>query len=86
MSEILYPVLSRPSGRRYSVRPFYWTLMVITTLAVLSWTLGSYEDEGITFPVKRFLPGGGSDRQGIFKRGADLEVSQIVAFIIHKNS
>ncbi|KAB8256497.1 Sodium/calcium exchanger protein-domain-containing protein [Aspergillus pseudonomiae] len=77
MSEILYPVLSRPSGRRYSVRPFYWTLMVITTLAVLSWTLGSYEDEGITFPVKRFLPGGGSDRQGIFKRGADLECRMV---------
>lgn len=57
--------------------------MVITTLAVLSWVWGLYEDEGIALPVKRFLRGGGSDRQGIFKRGTDLEVSQIVAFIIH---
>ncbi|OGM42866.1 sodium/calcium exchanger protein [Aspergillus bombycis] len=77
MSEILSPVLSRPSGRLYSVRPFYWTLMVITTLAVLSWILGSYEDEGITFPVNHFLRGGGSDRQGIFKRGTDLECRMV---------
>ncbi|KAB8268733.1 Sodium/calcium exchanger protein-domain-containing protein [Aspergillus minisclerotigenes] len=77
MSEILSPVFSRPSGRRYSVRPFYWTLMVITTLAVLSWVGGLYEDEGIALPVKRFLRGGGSDRQGIFKRGTDLECRMV---------
>ncbi|EIT83138.1 hypothetical protein AFCA_008782 [Aspergillus flavus] len=77
MSEILSPVFSRPSGRRYSVRPFYWTLMVITTLAVLSWVWGLYEDEGIALPVKRFLRGGGSDRQGIFKRGTDLECRMV---------
>lgn len=51
--------------------------MVITTLAVLSWVWGLYEDEGIALPVKRFLRGGGSDRQGIFKRGTDLECRMV---------
>ncbi|OOQ90883.1 sodium/calcium exchanger protein [Penicillium brasilianum] len=38
------PSFLRParSGPRYSVRPFYASLLVITTLAVASWTLGRY--------------------------------------------
>ena len=59
---------------------------MITTLAVLSLVFGLYEDEGIAFPVKRFLRGRSSDRQGIFKRGTDLEVSHLVAFVIHNNT
>lgn len=38
------PSFLRParSGPRYSVRPFYASLLIITTLAVASWTLGRY--------------------------------------------
>jgi sodium/potassium/calcium exchanger 6 len=38
------PSLLRParSGPRYSVRPFYASLLVITVLAVASWTLVGY--------------------------------------------
>ncbi|KAE8378233.1 Sodium/calcium exchanger protein-domain-containing protein [Aspergillus bertholletiae] len=77
MLEIFSPVLSRPSGRRYSVRPFYWTLMVITTLTFLSLAVGSYEDKGVAFSVKRFLRGWDTDTQGIFRRGADLECRMV---------
>ncbi|KAF5859732.1 hypothetical protein ETB97_002511 [Aspergillus alliaceus] len=72
MSGVLSPILSRPAGRRYSVRPFYWTLMVITSLATFSWALGLYNDEGIAPLIKQFVRGG-SDTQQIFKRDNDLE-------------
>jgi sodium/potassium/calcium exchanger 6 len=81
MFEVLSPTLSRPWGhpkRPYSVRPFYWTLAVFTTLAVFSWVLGLYEDEGIALPVKQFLHGGGSDIHRILKRENDLEVSKTI--------
>lgn len=36
----LGPRVSIPRKRQYSVRPFYWSLVVFTVLAALSWAFG----------------------------------------------
>ncbi|KAE8349174.1 Sodium/calcium exchanger protein-domain-containing protein [Aspergillus coremiiformis] len=72
MSGVLSPTLSRLRRRRYSAQPFYWTLMVITSLAILSWVRGFYENKGIAPSVTRVLPGG-FDTQRILERDNDLE-------------
>ncbi|KAL3477850.1 Sodium/calcium exchanger protein-domain-containing protein [Aspergillus californicus] len=38
----IFPAVSVRRKRRYSVRPFYWSLIIFTVLATLSWGLGRW--------------------------------------------
>lgn len=52
MSGLLTYPNARSLKRRYSSRPFYWTLLSLTILATLNWGFGALHDVFITSPPR----------------------------------
>lgn len=75
MPRVLTPSWSRPRAhqkRRYSARPFYWTLLAFTGLAVLRWAIGGWEESPPRL-ITRNWQGVGPNAQ-ILGRSNELEV------------
>lgn len=67
LPSFLQPAVRKP---RYSIRPFYTTLLVFTLIATTSWFL-----TGTTNENGQFAQSGTELRTGLFKREGELEVS-----------
>lgn len=57
MSGLLMSTSSPPARQkpRYSVRPFYWALLLFLVLGTLSWALGGLGDDSVVSIPRQFV-------------------------------